>query len=113
MRTESLKALGAVDIGPLEQLRQRVPDVVGAMTQIVVDNPGQIALITAGSMVAAKMALNLMKPRTPAEAIALFVVLQVALPRLAWAAVEKGWLTFRIRDEDGNLIPLPIGGEKR
>lgn len=112
MRSESLKALGAADLIPLEQFRRRLPDAVGKMAEVVVDNPGQIALIAAGSMVAAKMALNLMKPRTPGEAIALFIVLQVVLPRLAWACVEKGWITFRVRDDDGNLIPLVIGEAK-
>ena len=98
--------------GYLEQFRQKIPGTIGQMAQIVVDNPGQFALITAGTMVAAQMAVNLMKPRTPGQALALFIVLQVTLPKLAWAAVEKGWITFRVRDCDGQLVALMTGEAK-
>ena len=105
--TDSIRARGPSQ-SRLENYRREIPEVVGKLAQVVVDNPGPMVLVTAGSMVAAKMALNLVKPRTMGEAIALCIVLQVALPKLAWAAVEKGWITFRVRDEDGNLIPLMI-----
>jgi hypothetical protein len=95
--------------GRIEQLREQLPGTVAKVTQVVVDNPGQFALITAGTVVLYRAALNLVRPRTPLEAAALLVVLQIGLPKLAMAAVDRGWLTFRIRDADGRLIPLITG----
>jgi hypothetical protein len=94
--------------GRLEQLRQGLPDAAAAVTQVIVDNPGQFALIAAGALVAMRAAANIIRPRTPLEALALMVVLQVALPPLAMHAVSRGWLKLKVRDADGCLVPLEI-----
>jgi hypothetical protein len=96
-------------ISRIEQLRQGLPEAVGRMAQVVADNPGQFALILAGTVVASQVAFNLMKPRSVGQALALMIVLNVGLPKLAAAAIERGWITFRVRDADGNLVPLVIG----
>jgi hypothetical protein len=56
-------------------------------------------------------ARNIVRPKTAAEALALAVVLQVGLPVLATEAVKRGWLKFRVRDEDGCLVPLELGDD--
>jgi hypothetical protein len=95
--------------GRAEAMRKVLPGTVAGMTQVVIDNPGQFALVMAGGMVAARAAFNLVKPKTPLECLALAVVLQVGLPMLAMKSVERGWLKFRTRDADGNLVPLVTG----
>lgn len=98
-----------VETGPVEMFRQAAPEIVSRMTQLVVDNPGQFALIIAGSMVATRAAMNIVRPRNAAEALALMVVLQVGLPVFGLHAIRKGWLKFKVRDEDGCLVPLEPG----
>jgi hypothetical protein len=99
--------------GRAESLRQELPGAVAAITRVVADNPGQFALIAAGTMVATRAAFNLVKPRTALEALALAVVLQVGLPVLATRAIERGWLKFRTRDADGCLVPLAVTRDPR
>lgn len=93
-------------VGRLEQLRDDLPDVAAGITQLVVDNPAQVALMTAGTVVIARAAFNIVRPRTVLEALALAVVLQIGLPRLASAALEHGWIKFKVRDAHGCLVPL-------
>lgn len=95
--------------GPAERFRRTLPAAAAQVTQLVVDNPAQFALVIAGTVVTARAAFNIVRPRTPLEGLALMVVLQVGLPALATAAIDRGWLKFRVRDEDGNLIPLAPG----
>ena len=90
----------------LEEVRRNLPVAASRMTQLVVDNPGQFALLVAGTIVTARAAQNLVRPRTAVQALALAVILQVGMPALAMQAVRRGWVTIRIRDEDGNLVPL-------
>jgi hypothetical protein len=92
-----------------KSVTEALPEAVQRVTQVLVDNPGQFALIAAGTLVAARAAMNIVRPRTPLQALALFVVLEVGLPKAVMLAAEKGWLTFRVRDEDGQLVPLVIG----
>lgn len=94
----------------IERLRESAPRTAAGITQVIVDNPGQFALVTAGAIVITRAALRIVHPRTPLEALALFVVLQVGLPHLAMLGVEKGWLTFKVRTSDGQLVPLLPGG---
>jgi hypothetical protein len=95
--------------GRLERLDdavQKLPGAIGQITQVVIDNPGQMALIACGTIVATRAAINIVRPRTALEALALMVFLQIAIPRAAIAAIDKGWLTIRIRDDGGRLVPL-------
>lgn len=92
----------------LEQGRRQVPRVIGDMAQIVVDNPGQFVLVGSGVVVFTKVMANAMRPRTPLQALALFVVCHAGSMVLLRKAMEAGLLRFRVRDEDGNLVPLEI-----
>lgn len=90
----------------LENYRRQIPEAAAEVTQVIVDNPGQFALMVAGMVVLSKAAKNIVRPRNAVEALALAVVLQVGLPMLAGEAVRRGWLKLRVRDEHGYLIPL-------
>lgn len=93
----------------LDRTVQKLPGTAAALTQVVIDNPGQFALITAGTIVAARAAFNIVQPRGPLEVLALFGLLQFALPQLVMAAAEKGLITFYVRDREGCKIPLTFG----
>lgn len=92
----------------LEKYRREIPQGVKDVTQVVVDNPGQFALLLAGSVVIGRAAANIVRPRTALEALALMVVLQVGIPVLAAKAIGQGWIRLRVRDADGCLVPLAV-----
>lgn len=93
----------------VEEYRVGIPETIKETVQVVVDNPSQFALIGASTVVAGRIMTNLMRPRNPLEALAMMAVLHVGLVSLAAIATERGWLKFRIRDEDGKLVPLIPG----
>jgi hypothetical protein len=88
----------------LEQLRQELPDAARKLTQLAIDNPGQIALITAGMIVVDRVAMNLVRPRNAAEAAALAVVLWIATPYLFTELVRRDAISLRIRDGRDGFI---------
>jgi hypothetical protein len=90
----------------VERARRRVPEAVRDVTQVVVDNPGQVAVVFAGTVVLTRVLANLMRPRGPLEFLALAVTCQVAGTFLAARAVDAGLLRFRVRGPDGEL-PAP------
>ena len=112
MKEESLKALGVTHSFVLEDrvetVRTTLPHVAAVATQLVVDNPVQFGLVAAGSLVLARAAVNIVKPRTPLEFLALLCVLEFASPLLIRKAMDTGLLKFRIRDESGQLVPLAV-----
>lgn len=87
----------------VEQARRRVPEAVREITQVVVDNPGQVAVIFAGTVVMTRVVANLMRPRGPLEFLALAITCQAAGTFLAAKAVDAGLLRFRVRGPDGEL----------
>ena len=93
----------------LADARDDAPAAAAAMVRLVLDNPGQFAVITAATIVATKTAFRIVQPRTALEALALLVVLELAIPKLAMTAIDRGWLTIRIRDAHGCLVPLVTG----
>ena len=93
----------------VEGLAEQLPAAMQAATQVVLDNPGQFALITAGAIVLTRAAANIVRPRTAVEAFALLIVLQVGLPKLIMAAAERGWIRFYVRDEEGRRVPMIMG----
>lgn len=90
----------------LAGLREAAPDAAGQVVRAVADNPGQVVLICAASMVAARAAGNLVRPRTMTEALALCLVLSAGMGKLTTVALERGWINFRVRGADGELISL-------
>lgn len=98
--------------GRLEAARRELPFAVQRFTQFVVDNPGQMALLAAGTVAVMCAARNIARPRTVIEVLALQLVLTAGAPLAVRQAVDRGWLTFRVRDDDGNLVAArPQAGE--
>ena len=93
----------------VEQARRRVPEAVKDVVQVAVDNPGQIAVVVAGSVVMTRVMANLMKPRGPLEFLALMLTCQVAGTYLAAKTVDAGLLRLRLRGDDGEFLP-PLPG---
>lgn len=96
----------------LEHAREELPAAAAAVTQVLVDNPAQFVLIGAATLVATRALANLVKPRTPVQALAVFIVMQVGSQALIKKAISEGWLKFRIRDEEGHLVPLEVPDPK-
>ena len=95
----------AAEADRLEQVRRRVPVIAGQVAQIIIDNPGQCAVVAAGAIVLTRAMTNLVQPRTPLQAIAVLITCQMAGTWLAARAVESGVLQFRLRGPDGELLP--------
>lgn len=93
----------------VELARQHAPMAAAAITQLAVDNPGQMIVAAAGTVVLAKVLVNAVRPRTLLEGLATIVVADVAAMLLARKALDKGLIRLRIRDADGQLVPLVIG----
>jgi hypothetical protein len=90
--------------GRVDAARRELPFAVQKLTQFVVDNPAQVVLLGAGTIVACMAARTITRPRTVLEALALQAVLTAAAPLAAKQVIDRGWLTFRIRDADGALV---------
>lgn len=103
MKQESLEALGAI---PVNSVREKAGDVLVAMARVVADNPGQTAVAIAGTVVITRAAANLVRPRTPFQALCLLIVLELGIPQLVRQAGERGWMQWYGRDSDGNKIPV-------
>jgi hypothetical protein len=98
------ESLAECEHGRLGEFRRELPGAVARITEFVVDNPGQVALIAAGTVVLAAAARNIARPKTITEVIALQVLLTAAMPLIAGQVVQRGWLTVRVRDASGALV---------
>lgn len=96
----------------LEMARREIPYTVQRLTQFVVDNPRQFAMLAAGTVVLCAAARNIVKPKNLIEALALQAVFTAAAPLVAKQVVERGWLTFKVRDADGALMTFRPGMEQ-
>jgi hypothetical protein len=105
--------LGRGAEGRLYQFRRELPGAVAKVTEFVADNPAQVALIVAGTIVLTAAGRNIARPKTIVEVLALQAVLTAAAPLAVHTAVERGWLKFRVRDQHGALVPAfdPEGGD--
>jgi len=99
--------------GYLGWLLEQAPATAAEVTQVIIDNPFPMLAIGAGTVVAVRLAGNLVRPRTALEALALMAILQLTLPKLAHMAIDRGWLTFRVRDLEGRLVPVVHGKAER
>ena len=90
--------------GQLAQLREDLPDGMKYVTQFALDNPVQVAVTVSGMVVVSRIGVNLVKPRTATQAVALLVVLNVLTPWLLSKAVERGVISFRLRDGEGGFV---------
>lgn len=90
----------------LDRLRRELPGRAAAAVTVIADNPVQFGVLIAADIVACQLAVNLVRPRTPLQALALMVVLVAGLPAAAEQAIVRGWIPLRVRDKNGNLVPL-------
>ena len=90
--------------GQLAQLREELPGAAKVMTQFVVDNPVGVSVTVAGTLVVSRIAVNLVKPRSALQASALLVVLYALTPWLLRQAVERGVISFKLRDGEGGFV---------
>lgn len=94
----------------LENYRRELPNAARFVAQVVVDNPGQVALFMAGSIVIGKIMINAVRPRTVIEALATVAVADAVCILLTKKLINDRVLQFRIRDTDGALVPLELPG---
>jgi hypothetical protein len=90
----------------VDAMRRELPFRMQQLTQFVVDNPGQIAIIGASTLVACMAARNICKPRNLVEVLALMAVLDVGACLAVGQIVKNDWLNLKVRDEDGKLVSL-------
>lgn len=90
----------------LDTVRRELPGGMAAATQLVLDNPGSFAVGLSGGIVLGKILLNLVKPRTITEALAVVIMTGWGTGFATRYAMDHGYLTFKYRDADGQLVSL-------
>lgn len=95
--------------GRIEAAKRELPFAVQRLTQFIVDNPVPVMVVGAGALVLGMAARNVCKPRGLVENVALLIVLDAVAAYGATEIVKRGWLSLKVRDEDGNLVPLKAG----
>jgi uncharacterized membrane protein HdeD (DUF308 family) len=93
----------------IDTFREKLPETIYGVAQVVADNPGQMALCVAGGIVGARMMANLVQPRNGMQALATLTVCVALGSLLTEQAIKRGILKFRVRDADGKLVPLIVG----
>jgi hypothetical protein len=88
-------------VSRLDEVREQLPGAAQIATRFALDNAGPAAVTLAGMIVLNQLAVRAVRPRTPAAALALFVVLVTAEPLLVQELVKRGVLKFTIRDPHG------------
>lgn len=96
------------DLSPRGVVRA-LPVAAHDFTQFVVDNPAQSVALVSGSIVLTRVLVNLVRPRNPIEALALLVVIEALSVAGVVTIVKKGWMPFKIRDDDGNPVTVLAG----
>lgn len=95
-----------VHAGRGRQLVQALPNAARLLTEFAVDNPGQVTMIMASTVVATRLIIRAVRPSTPLEVLATVVVTNVALPYLAAELIRRDVISFRIRDGNGGYVQL-------
>lgn len=90
----------------LDDFRERIPHAVSSAVQVIADNPGQFAIVMAGSYVTTRMLARAVRPYGLFGVLCTVSVSYALNCKLAEIAIEKGWLKFRVRDENGVLMPM-------
>lgn len=100
------------DVTRISRVQEWREDLAAGFVQaaaVVADNPGQTAMLLAGTVVVTRAAVNLVRPRTPFQALCLMLVLNVGITKAAVIAAERGVMTWYTRDENGDRIPIFSG----
>jgi hypothetical protein len=90
----------------LEAARRRAPELAGGLVGLVVDNPAQFAMITAGSYVVTRMMARAVRPYGPAGVLMTAAASYGVCWWLMAEARRRGILEFRVRDPHGELVTL-------
>lgn len=90
----------------LEEVRQKLPAAVGLATELICDNPAQFAIIASGSFCVARIFGHLVRPRTPLQALLTATAAWATCRVLLAEASSRGLLVIKVRDLDGNLVPV-------
>ena len=90
----------------LDETREKLPEAIGEIARIVIDNPVQFAAIGAGSWVTASILMNLVKPRGIVGCASTGFIAYLASLFIMTEAKKRGLLVIRVRDENGCLVPL-------
>lgn len=88
------------------QLLAALPGAAKLLTEFAVDNPGQCAVMMAGTVVATRLIVRAVRPSTPLEALATIVVANVAIPYVLTELVRRDVVSFRVRGPDGSYVQL-------
>lgn len=91
-----------------DRIRRTLPELAARMTELVVDNPWQIALLLAGAITVTAAARNVVRPRTALEALALAAVLEAGCAYGTSYVITAGVIPFKVRDEHGELVPAAV-----
>ncbi len=90
----------------LGETRENLPEMIGGMARVVIDNPREFAIVGATGYVTTRALMNLVRPRGPAGDLATAVIGYALSTVMLKAARDRGYLVFRVRDLDGNLVSL-------
>lgn len=90
----------------LDELREILPESAKLAAEIAVDNPVQCAGIVAAVVLAPRVAMRLVRPRTFGEALALAVLLQIGLTYGLAHAINSGLVPLRLRGAHDKLYAL-------
>jgi hypothetical protein len=90
----------------IEEVREQLPETIGAMVRFVTDNPRQCAVTLGGMIVLDKILINLVRPRTAIEALAVMAVAPLLSAAVMKKAMDSGIIDFQVRDCHGCLVSL-------
>lgn len=90
----------------LEAARKRAPEVAGGLVGLVVDNPAQFAMITAGSYVVTRMMARAVRPYGPVGVLMTAAASYGVCWWLLGEAQRRGVLEFRVRAPNGELVTV-------
>lgn len=93
------------EVSRIEQAREQLPEMIGAAARIVADNPKEFGVVIAGSVVLARVMVNLVRPRNLFQAVCTMAICDLIAVAAVGEAAKRGYLRFQVRDADGALIP--------
>lgn len=94
-------------IARIEELRDEAPEAIGRVARVILDNPGQFAIIASGSYCVARAVGTMVRPRTLPQALMAGTAAWAASWWLLSEARRRGLITFYGRDAHGCRVPLP------
>lgn len=90
----------------LARARRELPAAASTAVEIAVDNPLATATVLSGAIVLTRLVERAVMPRTIPQAIAAGLVTNLLAAALFRAAVQRGLVDFRLREDDGTYTRL-------